>query len=82
MAQNEMRAMRGMPLCVRSMEGLGGAGNTDLAIAQLCATLLGLHDTLMPNFLRIEHVPQCNGRYTKSHHPMQNVQHIAQKPEP
>ena len=25
MAQNEMRAMRGMPLCVRSMEGLGAA---------------------------------------------------------
>ena len=23
MAQNEMRAMRGMPVCVRSMEGLG-----------------------------------------------------------
>jgi hypothetical protein len=82
MAQNEMTAMRGMPLRVRSMEGLGGAGNTDLAFALLCATLLGLHDTLMPNFLRIEHVPQRNGRYTKSYHPMQNVQDIAQKPEP
>ena len=31
MAQNEMRAMRGMPLRVRSMEGLGAIPNETLA---------------------------------------------------